>query len=148
MGSSNRKIEDQVVYQPDGKLIWVLPRKKSLVGKECGGIRNGYLSMRVGNKTKLVHHVIWYLHHGSWPDYLFVIDHINQNKLDNKIENLRQVSKSVNALNNKAHNVSFTGKMWRVRIGQQYCGSYPTKEEAIIAASSLKQEVIKSLTKE
>lgn len=43
------------------------------------------------------HRVAWVLHYGEWP--LGVIDHINQNPLDNRIENLRDTSHRENMLN-------------------------------------------------
>ena len=142
MGASNRKIEDQVKYE-DGKLYWVNPRKKSLIGKECGCVNSkGYRVISFHKKSKLVHHVVWYLHKGSWPDTSMDIDHINRNKQDNRIENLRQVSRRINALNNKAENVSLKGNKWRSRVGQVSLGCFNNKEEAIKAAQSYKKEVI------
>lgn len=142
MAASNRKIEDQVRYE-DGKLYWINPRKKCLVGKECGFVHSGgYRIIHCGTKKKLTHHVVWYLHTGSWPDPFMDIDHINMNKLDNRIENLRQVSRRINALNNKAENISLSGNKWRSRVGQFHLGCFNDKEEAIKAAQTYKKEVI------
>ena len=142
MAASNKKIEDQVRYE-DGKLYWINPRKKCLVGKECGSIQSaGYRIIHFYNKKILVHHIVWYLHTGSWPDPSMQIDHINMNKLDNRIENLRQVSRRINALNNKAENVSLRGNKWRSRVGSFHIGYFSDKEEAIKAAQSYKKEVI------
>ena len=143
MAASNRKVEEQVQYTPDGKLIWINPRKKSLIGTECGCItKDGYRAMYCENKFRKVHHVVWYLHYGVWPDPQYVIDHINMDKLDNRIENLRQVSHKVNTLNNKALSVSKNGKNWRARIGQEYIGTFQQKSDAIIAARQAKDQLI------
>lgn len=55
-------------------------------------------SIKVNKKTKNIslHHVIY-----KKPDKGMVIDHINRNKLDNRRENLREVSHSVNSANRK-----------------------------------------------
>jgi hypothetical protein len=44
--------------------------------------------------TLSVHRVIWFLNHGVWP--VEEIDHIDNNKVNNKIDNLREVSSSEN----------------------------------------------------
>jgi hypothetical protein len=143
MAASNRKIEDQVEYTHDGKLIWLHPRKKSLIGTECGyKTKNGYLVMSSENKLVMVHHVVWYLHNGVWPDPNMDIDHINMNKLDNRIENLRQVPRTINALNNKALGVSKNGKGWRGRVGQEYVGTFEHRVDAIIAVRKEKDRLI------
>ena len=143
MAASNRKVEEQIQYTPDGKLIWLNPRKKSLVGKECGRIASsGYRVVYCEGKLRSTHHVVWYLHYGVWPDPCFDIDHINRDKLDNRIENLRQVSRTVNALNNKALGVSKNGKGWRARIGQKYVGTFEHRVDAIIAARKAKDQLI------
>lgn len=138
MAASDRKIEEQVEYK-DGSLYWTHPRKRSLVGKECGYINKGYRKMKCQGRNELVHRVIWFICKGSWPLDSKDIDHINQNKLDNRIENLREVSRSTNAFNNKALNVSLNGNNWRARIGQQYIGTFKTQEEALTAAKEYKQ---------
>ena len=56
--------------------------------------KNGYLSFMLGGKRYYNHRVIWYLHHGEWPEH--TIDHIDGNKLNNRIENLQDVPFSVN----------------------------------------------------
>ena len=147
MAASNRKIEDQVRYE-DGKLYWIKPRKKSLIEKECGYFSSsiGYRVMQCGDKKKLVHHVIWYLHNGVWPDPSMDIDHINMDIKDNRIENLRQVTRRVNALNNKAESVYLNGNKWRARVAQVHLGVFTNKDEAIQAAQLYKQSIISKET--
>ena len=143
MAASNRKIEDQVRYTPDGKLIWLHPRKKSLIGTECGyTTKKGYRVMACENKLVMVHHVVWYLHNGVWPDPQFDIDHINRDKSDNRIENLRQVPRTINALNNKALGVSRNKNGWRGRVGQKYVGTFEDRVDAIIAVRQEKDRLI------
>lgn len=73
----------------------------SKVGSIAGTINaGGYLKVSVDGFTHSAHRVAWMLHYGEWVDYpKFEIDHINNNTLDNRIENLRKVTKSDNQRN-------------------------------------------------
>lgn len=60
---------------------------------------SGYV--RVSNKGigyTMAHRIIWEMTNGEIPDGLF-IDHINGNRRDNRIENLRLVTQKVNSMN-------------------------------------------------
>jgi hypothetical protein len=91
------------------------------------------------------HRVAWALHHDEWPTK--ILDHIDGDATNNKIENLREVTKSQNAENQKLRadnkhgvsGISFNkaNKRWYVRITKEknanYIGCFTTKEEAIEA---------------
>ena len=63
--------------------------------------KKGYLCVlcRLGNRQAFVylHHAVWAVCKGRWPKQQ--LDHINGNKQDNRIENLREVSASENMMN-------------------------------------------------
>ncbi len=107
-------------------------------GKKAGWFEksNGYWAIGYKGKTYLAHRVIWYLHHGRWPDNH--IDHINQDRLDNRIENLRDVPHSVNIRNQRKIRGCYydvTAEKWRAQISVKnktvYLGLYTTLEEAM-----------------
>ena len=85
----------------------------------------GYRRLRVKGKRYYVHRVIWEMHYGEIPEGM-EIDHINHNRLDNRIENLRLVTKEENQRNKSKYNNNKSGypgidwielkKSWRVRI--------------------------------
>jgi hypothetical protein len=50
--------------------------------------KDGYLIIKVKGKQFKAHRIVWLLHHGIFPKR--EIDHINRNKLDNRIDNLRE----------------------------------------------------------
>lgn len=69
--------------------------------KEAGHLcSDGYRAVVIGRQRYLAHKLIWLLVHGEWPEYpLFEIDHINGDRADNRLVNLRKVSKSGNQRN-------------------------------------------------
>ena len=64
-------------------------------------MRNGYLGFTIqfnGNKyCTLTQRIVWVLCNDCWPQ--LTVDHINGNRHDNRIENLREVSQSENKFN-------------------------------------------------
>lgn len=99
------KFWEELDYDPKtGRMAW----KKSgrgrfkRAGALAGGMRpDGYLSICVDGEQWLLHRVAWVMSYGSEPPA--VIDHINRNKGDNRIENLRDGTNGVNGINAKAH---------------------------------------------
>ena len=72
---------------------------RAVRGKKCNN--NGYLSVhcRLDKRRVFIylHHAVWAVCKGCWPTQQ--IDHINGNKTDNRIENLREVCGSENNMN-------------------------------------------------
>ena len=91
-----------------GNLIWNRPRHhfktergfKIHVGSKRGKVAGffnkstGYTEVRIGNDLYRAHRLIYKLVHGVDP---LIVDHINSNRSDNRIENLRSVTSKVNA---------------------------------------------------
>lgn len=101
----------------------------------------GYLVGSAGGKMYQAHRVAFAIGHGRWP--LYQIDHINGNKLDNRLTNLREVTAAENRRNMRrsARNtsgrsgVSFYSRdqRWRVTIGCLHVGLFDTLDEACAA---------------
>ena len=90
------------IFSYDGEhLIWkkILPyAKHNGVGTVAGYKHNaGYWRITFNGKQHLAHRLIWVYVHGYWPTG--EIDHINRNRLDNRIENIRDVDRVENARN-------------------------------------------------
>lgn len=99
-------LRQRLSYDPEtGQLCWkahpVMPAKWNTrwAGKPAlyGRHRQGYCKGRIDGKMMYAHRVAWAIHHGAWPDGQ--IDHINHDTSDNRIANLREVSKRENARN-------------------------------------------------
>lgn len=93
-----------------GELRWKVSFQRVQAGEVAGGIQreNGYLSVRINKVSYLAHRVVWKWWYGDDPADN-CIDHINTNKQDNRIENLRILSRSLNNLNSNGHSDATSG---------------------------------------
>ena len=83
----------EISYNPSTGTLHRVPSGK-MAGTVCTD--TGYIRFSYKNKNYLAHRVAWYLTHGEWPEQ---IDHINRDRSDNKIENLRAVTYSQQSTN-------------------------------------------------
>ncbi len=110
-------------------------------GMLAGTKRNdGYLAVNIGRRKIKIHRIIWEMVNGPIPERL-VIDHINRNRSDNRISNLRAVSQQENVINAEpkinglfgSEKLGSTGK-WisRIRIDgrNKYLGTFNSQVEA------------------
>jgi hypothetical protein len=86
------------------------------------------------------HRLAWFFHYGVWPTC--VIDHINGDTSDNRIDNLRDVTHAVNAQNKALHGLGkgdigispCSENTWRaeIQVGESRIslGTWDSKEEA------------------
>lgn len=98
-------IVDKLFYYDEN--TGFLLRKKYKCGRALAGAIVGYsgpgkyLRTEINNKQFFVHRVIWRIYYGTWPKH--EIDHINGNRLDNRIENLRDITSRQNSHNYMSH---------------------------------------------
>jgi hypothetical protein len=93
---SQEKLKEWIDY--DHKTGKFLRKKYKLKSKKVGGLDSyGYLQIGISGKIYKAHQLAWLYHYGTCPKGQ--IDHINCNRQDNRIENLRDVSSQINALN-------------------------------------------------
>ena len=147
---------DYFTYDADtGNLIWKRRDLRSFAnermgkvwntrfaGKVAGGKHNGgYYHVAVSGFKTLVHRVIWEMFYGSLMDGEQV-DHIDMDRTNCRIENLRKCSNAQNTRNSRKRSnntsgykgVTGCGNRWKAQIGANYhnthLGVFRTPEEA------------------
>lgn len=90
----------------------------------CGHTRtrssgNKFWAVKFKNKAVQVHRIIWQLVYGEIPDSL-VVDHIDGDSLNNKIDNLRTVTKELNTRNRGISKNNSTGVNGVLREGDSF----------------------------
>ena len=100
----------------DGFLYWKAvthPNKGYLRDKPAGSMhKTGYRHITWMNKVHKAHRLIFMLHHGYLPPE---IDHINNDRADNRIENLRAATRSENQCNRhtlSSNTSGYAGVSW------------------------------------
>lgn len=136
-----------------GTFRWKETRSRgALKGAIAGGLyTHGYINIRSLGKNHLAHRLVWFVEKGL--PLPAEVDHINGNRADNRIENLRAATRQENMRNiRKVRGVgalkgtswSQEGKKWRadIRIGgkKKYLGLYNTELEAHAAYCNFAQE--------
>jgi hypothetical protein len=134
-------------YEKDtGLFFWNTPRPKIRVGQQAGYLHHkGYINLEINGKHYTAHRLAWFYCTGNWPKDQ--IDHINCNKSDNRIENLREATNGQNHANTKSKNkLGFKGIGFKPKLKNKpytakirhnkkniHIGCYATPEEAFEA---------------
>lgn len=117
-------------YDPgSGLLFWrvregVLPRWNTrFAGKPagCPDGQFGYITIRLNKRLYQAHRLVWLHVHGEWP--LAVLDHIDGNPTNNRLENLRPATRAENNRNRTkrpGQTSRFKGVSWDRRTGKWF----------------------------
>lgn len=97
-----------------GVFTWLAPRPRARIGEVAGGSHSlGYRRIRLDGVDHYCHRLAWLYVHGVMPDG--ILDHIDRDKANNRIVNLRIVSPEENQQNRlaqKNNKSGFRGVSW------------------------------------
>lgn len=131
-------LRNRFAYDPE---TGVLTRKST--GKPTGSMKNPGLAVWVDNGSFLAHRIIWKMVYGLDPDE---IDHIDHDRANNRLSNLRSVTRAENMKNRPAYKNStgHVGVYWHKATGKwsaeiqnngerHHLGLFKSLEDAIAA---------------
>lgn len=139
-------IHDLLSYCADtGQFRRLVASGSQAAGSLAGSINShGYVAIRAAGKRYKAHRLAWFFAHGCWP--AGQIDHINRNKADNRLANLREATPQQNRVNSvrprRQSKVGFMGvQAKRGKFAATICvsglkhhlGTFPSAEEASAA---------------
>lgn len=149
------KIKELFTYV-NGELVWNDDRPfHKTKGKVAGSVsKNGYKKCGYNGKEYYIHRLVYIYHHGNIEGQ---IDHIDGNKLNNNISNLRMVCPSQNSWNEKIRKTNTSGvkgvyfnkrlQKWHARVGfnskELHVGYFDRIEDAEKAVKSKREQLHK-----
>lgn len=150
------RLKTVVNYDPEtGVFTWkIATSNRNPVGSPAGTTTNaGYRSMTIDGKRYLAHRLAWLYVYGEWPTS--DLDHINLDRTDNRIANLREASRGQNMANGNLRKDNTSGckgvywnkqsSKWRVTIQKNgrmiQIGMFASYDDAVRAATKARQEI-------
>ena len=122
MDISQEELNSILAYDPlTGILTWKHNRSNMIKGSVAGSVNSsGYRTITINSKTFRVQRVIWIMLFGYIPEGFF-IDHVNGNKIDNRLQNLRLATNSQNQQNRPApknNSSGYRGVTWHKQMNK------------------------------
>jgi hypothetical protein len=145
---TQENLKEMLEYDPHTGLFKWKVKKSHIVfpGRPAGCLNKfGYMRIGIGGKSYMAHKLAWFYYYGTWP--ITDTDHINRERADNRICNLREATRSQNTLNTKTHRNHTSGvrgvdwvkncQKWMARIqvngSRQTIGLFRNLDDAIKA---------------
>ena len=136
-----------------GDFTWLVTRGKALQGHQAGQpLRSGYIGIGIDRRDYLAHRLAWFYVFGRWP--AGQIDHINGDRHQNRIANLRDVTSAENNQNTLGPScrnrsgilgIAPNRNKWRAQIvvggKRTHLGTFSTQEEASAAYLEAKRQI-------
>lgn len=143
---TQERLKEVLHYSPDtGVLTWAAKTsRKVVVGSSAGSIRvDGYIHVGVDGTRYLAHRLAWLHVYGAWPTKH--LDHVDGDRSNNSMRNLRVCTDAENGQNRKGPNANsrtgYLGVTYDRRYGtysahitrqgvKTHLGTFSTPEEA------------------
>lgn len=153
---THARLKELLHYDPDtGVFKWISKTHDKMKLREIAGYKDiyDYIIIRIHGKPYKAHRLAWFYVTGEWPSQ--ILDHINRDRHDNRISNLRLSTPSDNASNRGMSVVNKSGvtgvcwvksrNVWDAKITKDTIiyrlGRFKTKEEAIAARQAAEKKV-------
>lgn len=135
------QLKSVLSYNPEtGVFVWTINSKSGKPGRVAGSLSNGYRVVPIHERFYTAHRLAWLYVHGYFPSR---IDHINGDRDDNRIANLRIADASQNGANKRRPENNTSGAKGVQKIGggkyaafitvrgkQKCVGKFDTLQEA------------------
>ena len=141
---TKEEIEKYLSYDPETGIFTrhKTDRRGSKDGQAGHLKSNGYKTISIHNVHYYAHRLAWIVSYNEEPPMM--IDHINRNRSDNRISNLRSVTNKENCMNKSIrcdNEIGITGVYWHkkagkwmVERGRVYLGLYESLLEAVVCS--------------
>ena len=116
------EIQQLLDYNPDtGIFAWRVTRNNRTAkeNKIAGSTYSGYVRIQINGRHYRAHRIAWLLTYGHWPNNQ--IDHIDGDRSNNRISNLREATNSQNSQNRKlsiANTSGYKGVYWHAQTSK------------------------------
>lgn len=95
---TQERLKEVLYYNPHvGVFVWKVSKPNRPRGSTAGGPAGKYIKIAVDRKSYQAHHLVWLYVHGRFPAEQ--IDHIDGDKTNNLISNLREACQKQNSMN-------------------------------------------------
>lgn len=117
---TQKQLHDALTYDPlSGEVRWKTGVSNMMAGELAGAKHpSGYIVITFNSRTYKLHRLIWILLFGQIPDG-FYLDHINGNRTDNRLQNLRLATNAQNQQNRPApknNSSGYRGVCWHKQM--------------------------------
>ena len=149
------RLREILHYDPEtGVFTNLVQRGNAKPGIRLGSITPyGYSVIPIYGTNYMAHRLAWLYVHGTWPDA--DVDHINGSRADNRLGNLRDVSREMNLQNIKCVSKAVSGfrcvyptrdpNRWYAQISVKnkirHLGTFGSREEASAAYIDAKRRL-------
>lgn len=143
---TQQQLKEILHYNPNtGAFTWKICPRKSIKEGSIAGRLSRYIQIQYKGKKYYAHRLAWLYMYGKLPKNQ--IDHINRDKTDNRISNLRDVTHFENQQNQERKSICYINyreltKRWIVTLSRsynkgntKYLGSFKEEAKAIKRAA-------------
>lgn len=126
------RLKECLRYEPEtGRFFWIKKLgPRAMPGNEAGSLNQlGYIKIKVLHQEYSRSRLAWLYVYGKWPDPF--IDHINRNRKDDRIINLRVATRGENNRNTQMRSDNTSGVKGVVKIRDQFMARIHYRGESI-----------------